>query len=100
MKKMPSSLIQFHSFIANAFILHYFLDPQISQEAIEQLKKELEGVIQALNKRLEELQDLAKEQEATIRDLEQEGDDLRAELREGKDVQEKLEDMEQKLECK
>ncbi len=80
--------------------LMYCIDCQISQEAIEQLKEELEGVIQALNKRLEELQDLAKEQQARIRDLEQEGEELRAELEEGKDAQEGLEDMEQKLQCK
>ena len=72
-------------------------DLQMSQEAMEHLKKELGGVIQALNKRLEELQDLAKEQQARIRDLEREGEDLRAELVEGKDAQETLEDIEQKL---
>ncbi|XP_028394639.1 centriolin-like [Dendronephthya gigantea] len=72
-------------------------EPPISHEAIEQLKNELEGVILALNKRLGELQNLAKEQQARIHDLEQEGDDLRAEIEEGKDTQESLEDMEQKL---
>lgn len=53
-----------------------------------------------MNKRLEELQNLAKEQRARIHDLEQEGEDLRAEIDEGKDTQESLEDMEQKLQCK
>ena len=76
------------------------LDLQISQEAMEQLKTELEEVIQALNKRLEELQNLAKEQQDRIGELEQEGEDLRVELAHGKDAQEALEETEQKLQCK
>ena len=87
-------------FFAVYYPSFYCIDLQMSQEAMEHLKKELEGVIQALNKRLEELQNLAKEQQARIRDLEQEGEDLRAELVEGKDAQETLEDIEQKLQCK
>lgn len=78
----------------------HFIDPEISPEAVEQLKEELEGVIKALNKRLEELHDLAKEQQTRIQGLEQEGEDMRAELGQGRDAQEKLEDMEQKLQCK
>ena len=79
--------------------LGYFIDARIPQEALDQLRKELEDVIQTLNRRIEEQQNFAKEQQARIQELEQEGEELRAELEEGKDALENLEDVEQKLQC-
>ena len=54
---------------------------------MNQLKKELEGVIGGLNERLGELQNLARKQQAKVVELEKERDHLEDELTKRDDME-------------
>lgn len=59
----------------------------MSEKAMNQLKKELEGVIGGLNERLGELQNLARKQQAKVVELEKERDRLEDELTKRDDME-------------
>lgn len=75
------------SYFLCLFVLLTVKDETMSEKAMNQLKKELEGVIGGLNERLGELQNLARKQQAKVVELEKERDRLEDELTKRDDME-------------